>query len=120
MALLRAPSDEVPWIPGTAVVVEEDKVWKCWTPQGRELKLKTTEGQVEFSLELALKLGMLEQGQSVYGAWQLRALVPLPNNLTALIKCMVWVDVALKTGLRVRRGAIKVTWQTCVLVAPGK
>lgn len=104
MALLRTPTEHVPWVDGLKTEVAPDLKWH---------DEKTTEGQIEVSLEAAVALGMLLEGDALYGAWQVRAAAPLPESWTAILKAMVWVDPNLATGIRVREGAIKVKWRTC-------
>lgn len=101
MALLRTLSRFVLLPPKLQSFVEEDILYGDW---------EVTDGQCECSLEVAKALGLVGESREVYEAWQLRGVLPLPNFSSCLMKGMLVVDPTLETGLRLRKGCIKVVW----------
>lgn len=106
MGLLRAPGRRVCWPKGFAVEVVED-IYFGNTP--------VSEGQAEISPALAIESGMLKPGSALYGAWQIRGQIPLPGKRTGFIKGMVAIDSCLEHGMRLRKGALKLDWETRAL-----
>jgi hypothetical protein len=53
---------------------------------------------------------LVGESREVYEAWQLRGVLPLPDFSSCLMKGMLVVDPTLETGLRLRKGCIKVVW----------